>query len=162
MPGDGAAVRLVSMKEALQYLKRLERILKVRQMAVDAAEGRIRECEFQIQRLESRGDSEQGKIRQTMEEFAHANGISGRHLQCSDKAIEVGNVYLARILQDIEKLRSKLDKCRAVWREARREYKTVEKLQERQLQKLSREEAVLTQKMIDEVSVIRHSRKTGI
>lgn len=149
------------MKEARQRLERLDRILRVRQIAVDAAEERVRACEFQIQRLQTRSDSEKGKIRQTMEEFAHANGRSGLHLQRSEKAIETGQSYLARILQDIEKIRAKLDEYRVVWREAKREYRTVEKLRERQLQKVSREEAVQMQKMIDEVSVMRHQRQTG-
>ena len=149
------------MKEARQRLERLDRILKVRQITVDEAEARVRACEFQIQRLQTRSDSEKGKIRQTMEEFAHANGRSGLHLQRSEKTIEIGQTYLARILQDIEKIRAKLDEYRVVWREAKREYRTVEKLRERQLQKVSREEAVQMQKLIDEVSVMRHQRQTG-
>ena len=148
------------MNEARQRVERLDRILKVRQIAVDEAEQRVRTCEFQMQRLQTRSNEEQGKIRQTMEEFAQARGMTGFGLQRSEKAIETGRIYLARILQDIEKVRAKLEECQDQWREARREYKTVEKLREHQLHKVSREEAIQMQKMTDEASVMRHARNT--
>ncbi len=150
------------MKEARQHLARLERILKVRQIAVDEAEARIRECEFRIRRLETQCDAEQGRIRQTMEEFAHADGQTGFGLQRSEKVIQTGRSCLARILQDIERLRTKLEDHRVVWRETRREYKRVEKLREHKLQRLSREERFREQKVIDDVSISSHRRKTEI
>ena len=148
------------MKEAYQQLARLDRILKVRQIAVDEAEQRVRRCEFQMQRLQTRCDEERGKIRQTMEEFAQARGMTGLGLQRSEMAIETGRIYLARILQDIEKVGAKLEQYQDQWREARREYKTVEKLREHKLHKVSREEAVQMQKMTDDASVMRHARNT--
>ena len=159
--GLAITVEQAGMKEARQHLERLGRILNVRQIAVDEAEGLVRECEFQIQRLETQRDSEESRIRQTMEEFAHVDGRTGLGLQRSEKAIQAGRDYIARILQDVDELRVQLVDHRARWTEARREFKTVEKLRERQLHEMSRKENVLMQKMIDEVSISRHWRKTG-
>ena len=148
------------MTENHRKVERLDRILAVRQIAVDAAEVRVRACEGEIRRLEIRLASEEGKIRQFMEEFAHMNGMTGMGLQRSEKSIAAAQIRAGNVRQSIETVGTKLDENRELWREAQREKKTVEKLRERQLQKVSREEAVLMQKVIDEVSVTRHLRKT--
>lgn len=148
------------MTENRKKIERLDRILAVRQMAVDAAELRVRTCEEAIRRLEARVASEEGKIRQFMEEFAHMNGMTGMGLQRSEKSIAAAQIRAGKVRQDIETVDTKLKENRELWREAQREKKTVEKLRERQLQKVLREEAVLMQKVIDELSVIRHVRKT--
>ena len=147
------------MKEARQQLDRLDRILKVRQMAVDEAEVRVRASEGQIQLLLERLQDEEGKIRHTMENFSRPDRMTGLGLQGTERAIEMGQIRSRKIQQDVEKIEAKREENLALWREARREHKTVEKLRERQLQRISREEAVSAQKTVDELSVMRHLRK---
>ncbi len=96
-----------------------------------------------------------------MEEFPHADGQTGLGLQRWEQVIQTGRNCLTRIRQDIEETRAKRDEHRAQWREALREYKTVEKLRERQLQEVSQNERILMQKMTDEASISSHWRKTG-
>ncbi len=146
--------------ETKQSLNRLDRLMSVRQIAVDAAEARVRESERDIRRLEGRLAEEAGKIRQAMEEFSQPGGLSAEGLQCTEKFVGAAESRSCRIRQDIEKATTKLEERKAVLREALKEKKTVEKLRERQLQQAEREESAMMQKMIDETSLVRYVRKS--
>ena len=69
----------------------------MRQMAVDAAEVRVRACEETIRRLEVRVASEEGKIRQYMEEFTHMNGMTGMGLQRSETSIAAAQFRAGKV-----------------------------------------------------------------
>ena len=146
--------------ETKQSLNRLNRLMSVRQIAVDAAEARVRESERDVRRLESRLEDETGKIRRAMEEFSQPGPFSAQGLQRRERFVEAAENRSRRIRQDIEKATTKLEERKAALREALKEKKTVEKLRERQLQQAEREESAMMQKMIDETSLIRHVRNS--
>ena len=134
--------------------------MSVRQIAVDAAEARVRESERDIRRLEGRLAEEAGKIRRAMEEFSQPEGVSVEGLQGTEKFVEATEIRSLRIRQNIEKTTAKLEERQVALREALTEKKTVEKLRERQLQQAEREESAMMQKIIDETSLVRHVRKS--
>ena len=146
--------------ETKQSLNRLDRLMSVRQIAVDAAEARVRESERDIRRLENRLEEEEGRIRRAMEEFSQPGPFRAQGLQQREKFVEAAESRSRRIRQDIEKAATKLEERKAALREALKEKKTVEKLRERQLQQAEREESAMMQKMIDETSLIRYVRNS--
>ena len=132
--------------------------MSIRQIAVDAAEARVRESERDIGRLEGRLEEEAGTIRLAMEEFSQPGEFSAQALQRREKFVKAAEIRSRRIRQDVERTATKLEERKGVLREALKEKKTVEKLRERQLQQAKREESAMMQKMSDETSLIRHVR----
>ena len=144
--------------ETKQSLNRLDRLMSIRQIAVDAGEARVRESERDIGRLEGRLEEEAGTIRLAMEEFSQPGVFSAQGLQRREKFVEAAEIRSRRIRQDIEKATTKLEERKVALREALKEKKIVEKLRERQLQQAEREESAMMQKMSDETSLVRHVR----
>ena len=148
------------MSETRDRIKRLGRLIDVRQIAVDQAEVRVRQSEADVRRYEDRLRSEECKIRQAMEQFAEPAVKCGIDLQQSEAAAEAGRIRSRKIRQDIENAGVRLKECLQEWTEARRERKTVEKLRERKLHKAVREEETIMQKLMDETSISRYRRQS--
>ena len=149
------------MNESRQKIKRLDRIIEIRQIAVDAAEAQVRRSEGEVRRYQDRLEAEEGKIRQAMEEFAHPMGKSGIDLKQCEAAAEAGRIRSRNVGQDIEKAEARLEERRQEWTEAGRARKTVEKLRERRLHRAVREEEMLMQKITDETSIIRYRQQSA-
>lgn len=148
------------MTEIRDRIKRLERLIEIRQIAVDEAESRVRQSEAEVRRFQGRLAAEEGKIRRLMEEFAHPGARTGFDLQQSETAAQASRSRARRIVQDIENAGLRLEERRQEWMHARRERKTIEKLRVRQLQYAIREEEGLARKMMDETSITRYRQQT--
>ena len=145
--------------ETKQNLNRIDRILVIRQIAVDSAEARVREAQREVARLGKLIDIEIGKIRQASEEFSQLRDTTGTRLLLTERFIQAGEIRIAKFSQATDKAEVVLEERRSVLMEATRERKTVEKLRERRLQQGVREEATMTQKIIDDTAVTRHARR---
>ena len=145
--------------ETKQNLNRIVRILVIRQIAVDSAEARVREAQREVARLGKLIDLEVGKIRQASEEFSQLRDATGTRLMLTERFIQAAEIRIAKFSQATDKAEVVLEERRSVLMEATRERKTVEKLRERRLQQGVREEATMTQKIIDDTAVTRHARR---
>ncbi len=145
--------------ETKQNLNRIDRILVIRQIAVDSAEARVREAQREVARLGKLIDLEVGKIRQASEEFSQLRDATGTRLMLTERFIQAAEIRIAKFSQATDKAEVVLEERRSVLMEATRERKTVEKLRERRLQQGVREEATMTQKIIDDTAVTRHARR---
>ena len=145
--------------ETRQNLNRIDRILVIRQIAVDTAEARVREAQREVARLGKLIDLEIGKIRQASEEFSQLRDATGTRLLLTERYIQAAEIRIAKFSQATDKAEVVLEERRSVLMEATRERKTVEKLRERRLQQGVREEATMTQKIIDDTAVTRHARR---
>ena len=145
--------------ETKQNLNRIDRILVIRQIAVDSAEARVREAQREVARLGKLIDIEIGKIRQASEEFSQLRDTTGTRLMLTERFIQAAEIRIAKFSQATDKAEVVLEERRSVLMEATRERKTVEKLRERRLQEGVREEATMTQKIIDDTAVTRHARR---
>ena len=145
--------------ETKQNLNRIDRILVIRQIAVDSAEARVREAQREVARLGKLIDLEVGKIRQASEEFSQLRDTTGTRLMLTERFIQAAEIRIAKFSQATDKAEVVLEERRSVLMEATRERKTVEKLRERRLQQGVREEATMTQKIIDDTAVTRHARR---
>ena len=131
----------------------------IRQIAVDSAEARVREAQREVARLGKLIDLEVGKIRQASEEFSQLRDATGTRLMLTERFIQAAEIRIAKFSQATDKAEVVLEERRSVLMEATRERKTVEKLRERRLQQGVREEATMTQKIIDDTAVTRHARR---
>ena len=145
--------------ETKQNLNRIDRILVIRQIAVDSAEARVREAQREVARLGKLIDLEVGKIRQASEEFSQLRDATGTRLMLTERFIQAAEIRIAKFSQATDKAEVVLEERRSVLMEATRERKTVEKLRERRLQQGVREEATMTQKIIDDTAVTRPARR---
>ncbi len=145
--------------ETRQNLNRIDRILVIRQIAVDTAEARVREAQREVARLGKLIDIEIGKISQASEEFSQLRDATGTRLLLTERFIQAAEIRIPKFSQATDKAEVVLEERRSVLMEATRERKTVEKLRERRLQQGVREEATMTQKIIDDTAVTRHARR---
>ena len=147
------------MKDGLRgNLKRLERLIQIKQTYVSVAEANVKEAEGEVRQLETAESDVAGNIRHTQAGIAYLQTATGHDIQSGEKYIHALQLQRRLIQQSLEKATGKLEQRRSEWTEASREEKIIEKVQERRLHQCEREDDATNQKSQDEVSVGRYVR----
>jgi len=139
-------------------LKRLERLVQIKQTYVSVAEANVKQAEDQVRQLETAENQITGNIQHTQAGIAYLQTATGHDVQSGEKYIHALEVQRKLIQQSLEKATSNLEQRRGEWTEAMREQKIVEKVQERRLHQCERDDDVTNQKSQDEISVGRYVR----
>ena len=147
------------MKDRLRdSLKRLERLVQIKQTYVSVAEANVKSAEGEVRRLETAENEIVGNIQHTQAGIAYLQTATGQDVQSSERYIEALGVQRKVIQQSLEKATTNLEQRRGEWTEAMREQKIVEKVQERRLHQCERDDDVANQKSQDDMTVGRHAR----
>jgi flagellar export protein FliJ len=147
------------MKDRLKAsLKRLERLLQIRETYVSIAEAEVKSAEGEVRRIETAAVEVAGNIQDTRAEIAYLKSAMGKEVQNSEKYLKELGHQQEVIRQSLEKATTNLDKRRSEWTEAMKEQKVIEKLQERRLHQWEREDDVANRKVQDDVSIGRYVR----
>ncbi|MBI4473845.1 MAG: flagellar export protein FliJ [Acidobacteria bacterium] len=139
-------------------LKRLERLLQIRQTYVSVAETNVKQAEGEVRRFQQEGAEVDGQIQHQKAGIAYLETASGHDIQISEKYIFALQKQRDRIHQSLENAASNLEQRRREWTEAMREQKIIEKMQERRLHQWQRADDVAKQKSQDEHSITRYVR----
>jgi flagellar export protein FliJ len=139
-------------------LKRLERLVQIRDTYVAAAETSVKQAESEVRRLEKAEHELIGNIQRVQAEIAYLRVASGRDVQKQEAYIQALEGQRKLVGQSLEIAMSNLEKRRLEWTEAMREKKTVAKLQERRLLQWKREDDVAQQKLHDDAFITRYVR----
>ena len=147
------------MKDGLRAsLKRLDRLVQIKETYVSVAEANVKQAEGEVRRLETAENEIAGNIQHTQAEIAYLRTATGHDVQSGEKYIRSLEVQRKLIQQSLEKATSNLEQRRSEWTEAMREQRIIEKVQERRLHQCERDDDVTNQKSQDEVSVGRYVR----
>ena len=147
------------MKDALKAsLKRLERLVQIKQTYVSVAEANVKQAESKVRELENTENEITGNIQDTKAGIAYLQTATGQDVQSSEKYIEALGVQRESVQQSLEKATTNLEQRRSEWTEAMREQKIIEKVQEHRLHQCERDDEVSSQKSQDEISVGRFVR----
>jgi flagellar export protein FliJ len=147
------------MKDRLKSsLKRLERLLQIRETYVSVAEAGVKRAEGEVRRLETAATEVEGNIQHNRAGIAYLQSATGSDVQNTEKYIQALHHHQKLIHQSLETATTNLDKRRHEWTEAMREQKIIEKLQERRLHQWEREDDAANQKSQDDVSIGRYVR----
>ena len=139
-------------------LKRLDRLVRIRQTYASVAETDLKQAESEVRRLEAADDETVGNIQDTRAEIAYLQSTSGHDIQRTENYIRALTRQRQIIHRSLETATSNLDRRRDEWTEAMREEKIAEKLQERRLHQWQRENDITQQKSQDEASIARYVR----
>jgi len=146
------------MSEERRGLRRMERLVDVRQTFVTAAEAVVREAEGMVRYFE-------GEIRENERQILHAREENAYFRDSESAVISARERYIVslqergrRLAQDLVKATQLLEKRRADWRETLKARKTVETVKERRLQEWTRSVDVADQKRVDEMTIGKHVR----
>jgi flagellar export protein FliJ len=139
-------------------LKRLDRLVRIRQTYSAVAETDLKQADSEVRRLEAADDETVGNIQDTRAEIAYLQSTSGHDLQRTENYIRALTRQRQIIHRSLETATSNLDRRRDEWTEAMREEKIAEKLQERRLHQWQRENDITQQKSQDEASIARYVR----
>jgi flagellar export protein FliJ len=147
------------VKEGLKSgLKRLERLVEIRQTYVSVAEAGVKTAEGEVRQLEAADNAVAGTIQNARGEIAYRQTSTGHDLQTGEKYIAALQAQRKIIQQSLETASSNLEQRRREWTEALREQKLIEKMQERRLHQYEHADDVETQKQQDDASVGRYVR----
>ncbi len=147
------------MKQAdKESLKRLERLIHIKQTYVSVAETNLKHAEGEVRRLEMAEREIAGSIQKVRSGIAYLKTASAADVQNGEKYIQALELRRNTIHQSLEEATTDLEQRRAEWTEAMREQKIIEKAQERQLHQCQREDEVAQGKSQDEMTVSRYSR----
>jgi flagellar export protein FliJ len=150
------------MKDGLKAsLKRLDRLVQIKQTYVSVAEANVKQAEGEVRQLETAENEIAGKIQHTQAEIAYLRTATGHDVQSSENYIRLLEGQRKSLHQSLEKAASNLEQRRSEWTEAMREQKIIEKVQERRLHQCEHDDDVASQKSQDEMSVGRYVRNTG-
>ena len=139
-------------------LKRLERLVHIRQTYVSVAEAGVKQAESEVRRLEAQELEVAGNIQRTQEGIAYLETATGHDVQAGERYIHALEKQRQLIQQSLEKAHSNLEQRREEWTEAMREEKIATKLQERRLHQWEREGDVSQQKSQDDAFIARFVR----
>ena len=146
------------MKDTKANLKRLSRLVQIRDTYVSVAETSVKQAEGEVRRLTTADEQTAGNIKHTQAEIAYLQTASGQDVHNSERYIRALKQQRKLIQQSLEKARGNLERRHMEWTEAMREQKIAEKLQERRLHQLEREDDTARQKSQDDVSIGRYVR----
>lgn len=139
-------------------LKRLERLVQIKQTYVSVAEANVKTAEGEVRRLETAEQEITGNIQDTKAGIAYLRTASGEEVQSGEKYIQALEIHREVIQQSLETATTNLEQRRGEWTEAMRDQKIIEKVQERRLHQWERDDEVANQKSVDEMSVGRFVR----
>jgi flagellar export protein FliJ len=147
------------MKDAQKAgLKRLERLVQIKQTYVSVAEANVKTAETEVRQLETAEQEITGNIQHTQEGIAYLQTATGQEVQSGENYIKALELHRKAVRLSLEKATNNLEQRRTEWTEAMREQTIVEKLQERRLHQCVRDDEVANQKSQDEMSVGRYAR----
>ena len=147
------------MNDALKSnLKRLERLVRIRQTLSSAAEASVKQAEGEVRTLEAADGVTVGNIKDTQAGIAYLRTAAGEDVQRSQTYLQALEQQRKLIQQSLEAATDNLTNRRGEWTEARREEKIAENLQERRLHQWQRENDTEQQKSQDDVSIARYVR----
>ena len=147
------------MKDGLKSgLKRMERLVQIRQTYVSVAESGVKTAEHEVRTLEAAEGKVDGNIQDTRAEIAYRQTATGHDLQTGERYIQALQTQRKLIQQSLDTATGNLEQRRRDWTEAMREQKVVEKMQERRLHQWERADSVEVQKQQDDASVGRYVR----
>ena len=139
-------------------LKRLGRLVQIREAYVSVAEAAVKEAEGEVRRLEAADSEAARQIQNTQAEIAYLQTALGQDVQNSQSYIQALHIQRKLIQQSLATATSKLEQRRSEWTEAMREQKIATKLQERRLHQWEREDDVARQKSQDDATIGRYVR----
>ena len=139
-------------------LKRLERLVQIKQTYVSVAEANVKSAEGEIRRLETAEQQIIGNIQDTQAGIAYLHTATGQEVQSGEQYIQALEIHRKLIHQSLEEATSNLEQRRTEWTEAMREQKIIENVQERRLHQCERDDEVANQKSQDEMTVGRFVR----
>ena len=140
-------------------LKRLERLVQLRQTYVDIAEANVKQAEAEVRRLETEDKDNTGNIRETRAGIAYLQSAPGDHVKNSARYLQALELQRKLIRQFLAKANTQLAQRRGEWTEAMREEKIAAKLQERRLNQRDYKDNVAQQKSQDEAFIGSYVRK---
>ena len=139
-------------------LKRLERLVQIKQTYVSVAEANVKTAEGEVRQLETAEQEITGNIQHTQAGIAYLQTATGQEVQSGETYIKALGLHRKAIQQSLVKATSNLEQRRSEWTEAMREQKIIEKVQERRLHQCERDDDVTNQKSQDEISIGRFIR----
>jgi flagellar export protein FliJ len=139
-------------------LRRLDRLVRIRQTHSSAVEADVKQSESEVRRLEAAREETAGNIQDTRAEIAYLQTATGHEIQSNERYIQALEHQRKLIQQSLVKATDNLEQRRQEWTEAMREERIAEKLQERRLHQWQREDDVAQQKLQDDASIVRHVR----
>ena len=147
------------MKNKLRpHIKRLERLVQIRQTYVSAAEAGVKQAEHEVRRLEAAENETAENIQDSQAGIAYLRTAAGRDIQTGERYIRALQKQRKLIRQSLETATGNLEQRRTEWTEAMREQKIAAKLQERRLHQWEREDDAAQQKSQDDTSIARYVR----
>jgi flagellar export protein FliJ len=147
------------MKRGLKgSLKRLERLVHIRQTFVSVAEAAVKQAEGEVRRLEQADAELTGNIQHAQAGIAYLQTATGNEIQTGENYIRALKDQRKLIQQSLAIATGNLEKRRLEWTEAMKEQRIIEKLRERRLHQWVREDDVANQKIADDVSIGRYVR----
>ena len=147
------------MKEGLKGdLKRLDRLVHIRQTYVSVAEAAVKQAEGEVRRLQQADSEIAGNIQRTQAGIAYLQTATSNEIQTGEKYIQALKEQRKVIRQSLAVATGNLEKRRLEWTEAMKEQRIIEKLRERRLHQWEREDDVANQKTQDDVSIGRYVR----
>jgi flagellar export protein FliJ len=147
------------MKEDLkESLKRLDRLVDIRQTYVSIAEAAVKQAEGEVRRLHEADSEIAGNIQRTQAGIAYLQTATSNEIQTGEKYIQALKERRKLVRQSLAVATGNLEKRRLEWTEAMKEQRIIEKLRERRLHQWEREDNVANQKTQDDVSIGRYVR----
>ena len=147
------------MKEGLKWsLKRLDRLVHIRQTYVSVAEAAVKQAEVEVRRLQQADSEIARNIQRTQAGIAYLQTATSNEIQTGEKYIQALKEQRKVIHQSLAVATGNLEKRRLEWTEAMKEQRIIEKLRERRLHQWEREDDVANQKTQDDVSIGRYVR----
>src|SRR5262245_52075193 len=147
------------MKNVLKTtLKRLERLVQIRQTYVIAAEAGVKQAEHDVRRLEAADREVAGNIRVTQAGIAYLQTATGGDVQSGERYIQALETQRKLIQLSLEKATGNLEHRRHEWTEAMQQRKSACKLQEGRLHQWELADDLAEQKSQDDASVNRYVR----
>jgi len=147
------------MKDGLKAsLKRLERLVQIKETYVSVAEANVKSAEGEVRQLEAAENEIAGNIQHTQAEIAYLQTATGHDVQSGENYIRLLEGQRKLVQQSLEKATTNLEQRRGEWTEAMREQKIIEKVQERRLHQWERQDDAAGQKSQDEISIGRFVR----
>src|SRR5947199_7338460 len=139
-------------------LKRLERLVQIKQTYVSVAEANVKTAEGEVRQLETAEQEITGNIQDTQAGIAYLQTSTGQEVQSGETYIKALELHRKAIQQSLVKATSNLEQRRGEWTEAMREQKIIEKVTERRLNQCEHDDEVANQKSQDEITVGRYVR----
>jgi flagellar export protein FliJ len=139
-------------------LKRLERLVQIRETYVSVAEAGVKQAEGEVRSLEASDRDIVRVIQAAQADIAYLQTATGHEIQASEKYVGALEIQRRQIALSLAKATENLERRRREWTEAMREHKIMAKVQARRLHEWARAEDVEQQKSQDDSFLARYVR----